>query len=315
MIVNLPTGDALDATAKKLYFRAWHGIIVLLVDFDNHFPGPIESCFASESDSWADEREEYLEGTQDDLHAFLSITQQANELALKARIAAVSPYLLLLNNEVTFKSSLGDTEFASLRTLDAVDLPRAVGTLTAKPLGQAYIKHYGELRIRRNQYAHLGDTSAPLDPVAMCASMIMQYLELWPEGRWLNDRVQSTHSSEKFFDGKHWSPRAEIMRLLEYDRVLIPPTSFRKLFKVKKSAVRFGCHACQDDWAVGRIGPAMQECPTAYYDKSLQAMHCLICDLNFDAVVQSCPDESCEGHFAAAATAEFGAGKCFTCGK
>jgi hypothetical protein len=87
------------------------------------------------------------------------------------------------------------------------------------------------------------------------------------------------------------------------------------LFGVGKSAVKFGCHRCQDDWAVSRNGPGLGEAPTAFYDGAKKAMHCLMCDEDFNAIAVACRNVDCEGKFAAAETAEYGAGKCFTCGE
>lgn len=315
MIINLPTFEALNSTAVKLYFRAWHGIAVMLHDFDQTYEGPVSNWITPEDDNFAEERSDYLEGAQEDLHATLSIIQQSNELALKARIAAVSPYLLLLNNEMAFSAAGKDTEFASLRTLDAVDLPKAVNTLTDRPVSSAYVQRYGELRIQRNQYTHLGDTSIVLDPITLCGTMVDQYLELWPDRPWMRDRVESTHGREGFFDGKHWSPRQEIMFLQEYDRALIPAAGFRKLFGVKKGAVKFGCHQCQDDWAVSRNGPGIMEAPTSFYDSKQKMMHCIICHADFSTVSRSCGVNGCDGKFAAPEDAEYGPDQCFTCGE
>lgn len=315
MIINLPTSEALNTTALKLYFRAWHGIVLILQAFDLNYDGHADDWLPGVDCIFAKERAEYLEGSQEELHAILSIIQQCNEIALKARIVAVSPYLLLLNNDVSFKGAGKNIEFATLRTLDAVDLPKAVNLLTGTGLSQAYIQRYGELRIQRNQYTHLGDTSIVLDPIGMCARMIEQYRELWPDRPWLHDRVGSSHGREGFFDGKHWSSRQEIMLLLDYDLALIPAGGFKALFGVSKSAVKFGCHACQDDWAVGRNGPSLQEAPTAFYDKVKKAMHCLLCDEDFAADLGTCSDKGCKGKFAAVHDAQFGAGQCFTCGE
>lgn len=313
MIVNLPTSDAINATALKLYFRAWHGIVDTLFEFDETYQSSVVDWFDPTDDSYTEERAEYLEVAQEDFHAYASIAQQANELALKARIVAVSPYLLLLNNDVNLGGSAPAIEFASLRTLDAVDLPKAVNALTPTPVSDAYKQRYAQMRIQRNQYTHLGDTSAVLDPVKMCAGLIEQYLELWPDRAWLSDRVASTFAREGFFDGKHWSPRQSIMHLLEYDRGLIPPASFKKLFGAKKADVKFGCFSCQDDWAISRNGPGIGEAPTAFYKKADKAMHCLICDEGFAAILKTC--ESCDGKFAAPDDAKYGAGRCFTCGE
>jgi hypothetical protein len=90
MIINMPTSDALNATALKLYFRAWHGIVHILLNFDEMRQSPVTDWFDDTDDGHADARADYLEIAQEDLHALASIAQQANELALKARIAAVS---------------------------------------------------------------------------------------------------------------------------------------------------------------------------------------------------------------------------------
>ena len=49
-----------------------------------------------------------------------------NELALKAKICAVSPYLLLLRSEPKFSAKVRDIDFSEFRTLDAVDLPPVI---------------------------------------------------------------------------------------------------------------------------------------------------------------------------------------------
>jgi len=313
MIVNLPTSDALSTTALKLYFRAWQGIVDALLEFDESYQVPVNLWLGPDDDNYADERAEYLQTAQEDFHASASIAQQANELALKSRIVAVSPFLLLLNNDVNLSSAAPQIEFATLRTLDAVDLPKAVNALTSEPVSDNYRQRYGQMRIQRNQYTHLGDTSATLDPISMCSGLIDQYLELWPGRAWLSDRVAFTYVREGFFDGKHWSPRQSIMHLMEYDRSLIPAARFKQLFGVKKAEVKFGCFRCQDDWAVRRNGPGVQEVSTAFYNKSEKAMHCLICNADFEAILEACV--ACGGKFAAPSEANYGAGQCFSCGE
>ena len=313
MIVNLPTWDALNANALKLYFRAWQGIVHTLIDFDEIHQSSVSDWFDHTDYRYADEREEYLEMAQEDFHAFASIAQQANELALKARITAVSPYLLLLNSDVSLNNVTASIEFTSLRTLDAVDLPKAVNALTPTPVSDSYKQRYSQMRVQRNQYTHLGDTTAVLDPLSMCAALIDQYRELWPDRAWLSDRLASTYVRERFFDGKHWSPRQAIMHLIEYDQALIPAAGFKKLFGAKKADIKFGCFSCQDDWAVRRNGPSIMEVQTAFYNKSKKAIHCLICDVDFEAILKAC--NACDGKFVAPDVAQYGAGRCFTCGE
>jgi hypothetical protein len=65
---------------------------------------------------------------------------------LKARIVAVSPYLLLLNNDMSLSGTATSIEFASLRTLDAVDLPKVVNALTSTPVSDAYKQRYTQMQ-------------------------------------------------------------------------------------------------------------------------------------------------------------------------
>lgn len=315
MIVNLPTPTALQASALNLYFRAWQEIVDVLTDFDSTNDGSI-SDWAKDAadDAYADERAQYIEESQDDLHSALSIIQQSNELALKARIAAVSPYLLLLNNDIPSKGNNAAIEFSGLRTLDATDLPKAVNNLTSTPVSDAYIQHYNLLRQKRNSYTHLGHTGTPLQPLAMGELMIDQYIYLWPDRPWLKDRVDCLSKSRMgFFDDKNWSPRHYIMSSIDHDLGLIPTNSFKKLLGTKRSNVKFGCYQCQDDWAVSRHGPHIGEAPTAYYKNDEKQMHCLICDEAFAAVQKKC--DLCEGPFVVPDTAVFGAGHCYSCGE
>lgn len=314
MIVNLPTVDGLTTMALKLYFRAWTNARDTLIQFERHYPK--SGFFGSPTSQWNDERAYFLESIQDDLQANLALLQQCNELALKARIAEVSPYLLLVKSDVPFSNAAKNVDFAMLRTLDAVDLPPAVNTLTMKPLTDAYIEIYGKLRVLRNQYAHLGVAGIILDPLKMLGDIIDQYLSLWPDRAWLKDQVDMASTGQgAFYDDKNWSPRQEVMLSFSYDRVIIANASFKKLFRVTKAAVDYACHRCLDDWAISRNGPRATGAKTAYYRRSDKVIHCLMCGGDFAVGSGSCPTEDCSSKFIAAANAEFGSGACFKCGR
>ncbi|WP_447755740.1 hypothetical protein [Sphingopyxis fribergensis] len=313
MIINLPTYDALNATALKLYFRAWDSIISILLTFDESYQS--EAPFdPAANDEWKEERAEYLEYAQENFHVALSAIQQCNELALKARIAQVSPYLLLLNSEIPFNSISKDVDFSNLRTIDAVDLPKAVNTICKTPLTQDFVFRYNALRSLRNQYAHLGKPNVVLNPVLMLNDMALQYWELWPERAWLKDRVDTgTDSLDGFFDGKHTSFRQYVMGNLEYERHFIPNKIFKKLFGVPKANLKFACHGCLDDWAISRNGPYASESKTAYYFSDDEMMHCTMCNEKFEAVARVCAEKECSAKFAAPPNAKVGSDACFGC--
>lgn len=314
MIVNLPTVDGLTSMALKLYFRAWANVRDTLIQFDRHYPD--SGFFGTPDKKWDDEREYFLEAIQEDLQANLALLQQCNELALKARIAEISPYLLLVKSDISFSNAAKDIDFAMLKTLDAVELPPAVNTLTLKPLSAAYIENYGKLRVLRNQYTHLGVAGIILDPLKMLGDMVEQYLALWPERAWLEDQVDMASTGQgAFYDDKNWSPRQAVMYAFPYDRVIISNGQFKKLFGVTKAAVDYACHKCLDDWAISRHGPYASEANTAYYRSSGKVVHCLMCGGDFQVGVGPCSRPACGSKFVAPDQADFGAGGCFRCGR
>ncbi|MFX7845385.1 hypothetical protein ABTK14_24310, partial [Acinetobacter baumannii] len=77
--------------ALRLYFSAWSSLIYIRAHFDETFPPGEDS--RPEKGDWAEEWAEYIEGYQPELQAVCSVIQQSNELALKAKVCAVSPYL------------------------------------------------------------------------------------------------------------------------------------------------------------------------------------------------------------------------------
>jgi hypothetical protein len=77
-------------------------------------------------EGWEDEWNDYLTACQPELQSVCSVISHSNELALKAKICKVSPFLLLIGSDFKFGQSQKDINFSDLRTIDAVDLPGAV---------------------------------------------------------------------------------------------------------------------------------------------------------------------------------------------
>ena len=94
MITNIPTPEELENISLRLHFSAWADVLSVITDFDAVF----EPSSGNEN-TWAEEKESYVEACQPELQSICAIIQQSNEMALKARICAVNPYLLLLNTE------------------------------------------------------------------------------------------------------------------------------------------------------------------------------------------------------------------------
>ncbi|NVO12906.1 MAG: hypothetical protein HXX10_02610 [Rhodoplanes sp.] len=295
MIVNVPTPQTLNDVALRLYFSAWSSLIYVRVHFDEAFPPGEDS--RPEKGGWAEEWSEYIEGCQPELQAVCSVIQQSNELALKARICAVSPYLLLLNSTPKLSTVPGDIDFSELRTIDASDLPASVNSLCKETLSDEYIRSYNEIRSLRNKIAHLGHAGSKFEPETLLELLVDQYIELWSERAWLTDRVNfASRTGLAFFqDGKYTSAAAEVMCELPLIFTAIKKSAFKKLFGIEKTTRRYLCHACVTDASVRyhEVDPVRSR--TAYL-KDKFTLHCLMCGVDYSVVREACRSDGCTGN-------------------
>ena len=305
MLKNVPDYEGLNNAALSQYFFAWERTL------------SIESVFQEahfDEETYEEERIKYVEQSQRDLRVYYTIIQQSNELALKARLCRVSPYLLLIGSENRFSFNTEDIEFSDLRTLNAVDLIGAVNSLTEQTLSSEFQTLYNALRVRRNAMLHLDASLEVLDPDDVLHTLIKIYLELWPERNWLADRVLfGSHSSDAYFDdGENFTILGSVIREWSTIYHILTKGEFKNLFGISKSQRRYICFQCLqeaktdwDDWDFSEVKFA--------YLINEDNLHCLICDSNFQVTRKPCAvDHDCEGDVISHANEDF-AEQCHTC--
>ncbi len=308
MITNLPDAEALTATALRLYFSAWNRLRGILSDWDARIPDA--SLVGEVPASWQEEAEGYLDDCQSDLQATIAIIQQSNELALKARLCAVSPYLLLLEGQLPLSNEPKDLDFFDLRTLDAQRLPQAVNTLCPTPLPHSFVTRYDALRRIRNRYTHLGEAGKMLRPVAMMHDLLDQYVELWPDRGWLRDRLRAAEDDRTAgFGDKFWNPAYGVLQMWPGDMGLMSPARFRRLFGVDPDAVSCLCHACRKN-AETRMGLVDLNMPTAYREEH-GTIRCLACHETYQPMVEACERRGCVSTMIGTGEHD---GLCYQCG-
>lgn len=309
MIINLPDANALTETALRLYFDAWDRLRGVLGDWDTRIPdAPLSRVIP---DLWKEEAEAYLDDCQTDLQAIIAVIQQSNELALKAKLCAVSPYLLLLENPIPMSNDPKPLDFFDLKTIDAQKLPQAVNTLCATPLPATFLARYDGLRKVRNRYTHLGHAGAHLYPIKMMHSLLDQFLELWPDRDWLQDRIRVAHHDRAAgFGDKFWNPAYGVLQMWSSDVSLMPPAKFRALFGIRPKDLRYLCHACRKE-AATREGLFGLSAPTAYLLPDGLTIQCLACQKPTSAVREKCERSKCGAELMGAGEHD---GMCHRCG-
>lgn len=298
--------------ALRLHFQAWCSLVTIRSDFDAYFDPDHDPS----NNAWSQEWSEYLEFCQSDLESILTLIQQSNELALKAKICRVSPFLLLLKSGLNLKSKPGDVDFSDLKTLDATDLPGAVNTFCDEGLSENFIQTYNEIRSLRNKIAHLGKSGESFELERLFDILVFQYVELWKERAWLEDRVNfSSQSRSAFFhDGKYSTAQMDAMLELPDTLRSLSAANFKKLFGRPKKTKRYLCHACfYEADPRGRAALALQMCQTAFLDRPNSQLSCTMCGEQFKVEFKACCDIDCKGKVLS--VEDRWHGKCHVCGQ
>jgi hypothetical protein len=302
MIINVPTSEDLNRAALRLYFTAWASLMEIAADFELEYP--------EDSGEWSQEKTEYLDCCQSDLQSCCTLMQQSNELALKARIAEVSPFLLLFRNDRKLRVKPEDVDFSDLRTLDAYDLPRAVNSFCAHPLNETFIADYEFVRGLRNKIIHLGSVDQQFEPDALLKLMIRQFIELWPGRGWLAERLKYARSSRSAFfdDGKWRSAEGDVLSELEKTFTRFTKSEFKRLIGFEKSERRYLCPSCVYDSHIRNTGIDLSECRSAFLIIDAGVVRCAMCEQDYQVTREICEIYECNGDV-------ISKGMCLTCGE
>jgi hypothetical protein len=137
------------------------------------------------------------------LNNAFSLLQQCLEIALKAKIAEVSPFLLIAGDPRTWPKAKDGTniiDFSNFRTIDAVQLCGAVNTVSATPLSKEFTEFYDRLRQSRNKIAHLNASAIIIEVKSLLVDILTAQKHLFPDVRWTTFRNDYLRSTEQFDD-------------------------------------------------------------------------------------------------------------------
>jgi hypothetical protein len=177
MIVDIPPPEELARSSIDLLNMAWDSACAIIAGLEN-----------SEVKEWDDDgsaQRDYHAASQRSLANALAIIQQAQELGLKSRIAAVSPYLLIAGDPRGWpKNSAGDLSFSEFRTIDASDLIRVHNIVCSTGVDDRFVQVFEDTRRRRNLFVHLGRHKQSQDAKAILILILRTMKALFPDRRW-----------------------------------------------------------------------------------------------------------------------------------
>jgi hypothetical protein len=190
MIVGVPDHNDLNATAVGWINLAWGIAIEEAEDFQqaNVIFDEIEEKYGRERMKEA--ITEYWDGNRLVLNNAVTLLQQALEIFLKARIAAVSPFLLITDDVERWPKpdSSGRLDFSELRTIDSNRLCKAAKIICPERLPNGFEEFYEKRRKARNKIVHLNASAIKAELAGVLRDILQAQRYLFPAEPWIEFR-------------------------------------------------------------------------------------------------------------------------------
>lgn len=289
MIRDIPTATDFEITGISLLNLAWDTVSSLYLDREN--------SKITEWDDGGQVLEEFWQSAHQHLSNALVLTQQGIEFFVKARIARVSPFLLLDRNPKDWPKgcSENDTPFADFRTLDAQDLIRVHDTVAQQRLNTSFCRRVDGLRRARNSVMHSLDKRLRHSPSDLWISILDASHHLLGPQLWIGTRrkyLEGSPSSLVFSDDTPaWQLSWECQHLLQ----ILTPSQVSEFLGADLKSRWYICSGCE-------IGaPDYFETPprTAQLrpkGPNATDIFCFVCGITSTVSRRACSDPDCKGN-------------------
>lgn len=189
MITGVPSFAELSETAANWMNLAWSLTIECLSDVEQW--RRFQKDGGLDSDALLRQEAKQIRAQRYRITNGFSLHQQSLELFLKARIAEVSPFLLISGDQRTWPKPKPNEnlDFTELRTIDATELCKVVNTVSAAPVSSDFVKLFDDLRKQRNKIIHLGTGNVVFQSTAILANILTTHKELFPNELWQQFRT------------------------------------------------------------------------------------------------------------------------------
>lgn len=288
MITNVPTSDDLNAEALELLNLAWDMVATLQYDLHEmrDFVAAGEDDESPRRQEETDER--FWRAARRHLTTALSLTQQAAEFGLKAKVAAVSPFLLLADPGLGAKAEAVD--FSTLRTVDAQDLPKVHDAITAPPMDVGFRQRFSDLRAMRNRVMHTVSADVPVAVRDTLEAILYVHSQLFPARKWPATREEMiTTSPQALLADNLFEQRSVAYREIALATEVLSRAQVALYFDIDKRARRYKCPEClqqsdRDFPLYGHLSSLRESADGGH------TVYCPICDATHAVMRQDCED-------------------------
>lgn len=330
MITAIPTAEDFTRAAVSLLHLAWRSAITAIEEWDE-----IAFLYSDDEDqqdpaptsSRDRARRAMLKRRQISLGNTLSLIQQAVEHALKGRIAAVSPFLLIVRDsrDSPPKARATEVDFSEFRTIDAVDLARIHDMVCAERLPPTFDTWWNALRKRRNTYMHsVRAGRIEVEPTELLQLVLKVNAVLLPGANWIKRRLEELRAPEEepISDLYEEAPSEDypltwIMGEIEIALRSLTPAEAKLYFDFDTKRHAYYCPHCfstVDHEAFRNVAGGTPALATLI-DKNPACtyLRCIVCEEITPATRTSCTDPECGGNVLSAEPGTMG--MCCLCGR
>jgi hypothetical protein len=288
VITDIPTPADFEATAVSLLNLAWDTVFSL----SHH----AESSELEAWDECGEVTDEYWAAAQKPLGNAQALIQQGVEFLLKARIAEVSPFLLLDRavRDWPRESGTRNTRYAEFRTVDAQDLVRLFNTVHPARLDCGFIQRIEEQRKTRNTFIHSVDRSQMHSPERLWRTILDVSHYLIGPAKWIGLRrsyLESTPASiASSTDGVSIELAWESAHLL----ASLKPSEQELYLGVVPKARHYICYHCALECRDAVVHPQTAQLRPNLPDST--NVYCFMCELTQPVNRSSCVADTCKGN-------------------
>ena len=304
MIIDIPSSSDFEQSGATFLNLAWDHVINLLLvpaEFDLESYDEVENV-----------TDKFWTGAKTEIATAAALAQQGIELLLKAKIAGVSPFLLISGDPRDWPRGCDkvDVPFADFRTIDAQDLLRAHDAVCFSRLTDEFKTSFDKLRRMRNGLFHTVDKRITIRAEEVVHAILFGSESLLGPFNWLNrrrDYLSETTVTDQF------SPDPTNYRILRELTVItdtMQPSDLLRFIGINKKQRRYLCMTCKfecsdfDPDLVANFAQLKPNSPTS------TILHCFACGSDTQVVRANCGAKGCKGNVIEAED-----GWCCTCGE
>jgi hypothetical protein len=287
MIVDIPHPADFHAAGLNQVYLAWQIAMQSLHDYDQALE------YGVEDDD--ENRTEYWTRSQPALANAYSLIQQGMELALKSRIAAVSPLLLIGDpGDWPSRAASENVSFGEFRTLDAADLVKVHNSVASPPLNDAFKTFWDDVRRERNKIMHSA-TPKTFDPVDVVRAILTAVEAMFGEMRWPSRLLQLEQEGRLAALGFNDDVQNNVMRQVESALIHLTPAEAKRYLGFSKSKRAYVCPHCyfaaNRDWQ--EVWPHLAQFTGK--GPGATSLHCIVCETTSEVQRTPCEDPDCKG--------------------